>query len=54
MATKKALTKIQCTVCKTTNYFTNKTKAVAEKKLEMKKFCSKCRKHTPHKEGRKG
>jgi large subunit ribosomal protein L33 len=54
MATKKTLSKIACTVCKTTNYFTNKTKAVGDKKLEMKKFCSTCRKHTPHKESKKG
>ena len=55
MATKKALTKMQCTVCKTTNYFTNKSKAVTteEKKLQLKKFCSDCRKHTPHKESKK-
>ena len=53
MAAKKPFAKIQCTVCKTTNYFTKKTKAGAEKKLELKKFCSTCKKHTPHKEGRK-
>jgi large subunit ribosomal protein L33 len=53
MAAKKPFTKIQCSVCKTTNYFTKKTKAGAEKKLELKKFCSTCRKHTLHKEGRK-
>jgi len=53
MAAKKSLSKIACTVCKKTNYFTNKTKAVAEKKLEMKKFCSTCRKTTPHKESKK-
>ena len=40
-------------VCKKTNYFTNKTKAMVEKKLEMKKFCSTCRKTTPHKESKK-
>jgi large subunit ribosomal protein L33 len=50
MATKKSLTKMACSVCKKTNYFTNKTKAIAEKKLELKKFCKACRKHTPHKE----
>lgn len=53
MATKKALVKMQCTACKTTNYFTNKSKAVAEKKMELKKFCKKCKKHTVHKEGKK-
>jgi large subunit ribosomal protein L33 len=53
MADKKPLAKVQCTVCKITNYFTKKTKLNAEKKLELKKFCSTCRKHTMHKEGRK-
>jgi len=54
MAVKKAYAKISCTVCKTVNYFTKKTKKTAEQKLELKKFCSKCRKHTPHKESKKG
>ena len=54
MATKKPFTKLACSVCKTVNYFTKKTKASAEKKLELKKFCKKCKKTTPHKEGRKG
>ncbi len=53
MASKKPFTKIQCSVCKKTNYFTKKSKANAEKKLELKKFCSTCKKHTLHKEGRK-
>ncbi|MCL5011148.1 MAG: 50S ribosomal protein L33 [Patescibacteria group bacterium] len=54
MATKKKkiITKMQCSVCKSINYFTKKSKAV-EGKLEMKKFCKKCRKHTPHKEAKK-
>jgi large subunit ribosomal protein L33 len=52
-ANKKAIIKLACTVCKTTNYFTKKTKKSAEKKLEMKKFCSTCKKHTPHKESKK-
>jgi large subunit ribosomal protein L33 len=55
MATKKPFTKLACATCKTVNYFTKKTKksALAEKKLEMKKFCKACKKHTPHKESRK-
>jgi len=54
MAVKKPFLKIQCTVCKKVNYFTKKSKAVAETKLEMMKFCKSCKKHTMHKEGRKG
>ena len=53
MATKKPFTKLACSVCKTTNYFTKKTKATAEEKLELKKFCKKCKKHTPHKESKR-
>ena len=53
MATKKPFLKMQCSVCKTTNYFTKKTKKTVEKKLELKKFCNTCRKTTPHKEGKK-
>ena len=53
MAVKKPFIKFQCTVCKKTNYFIKKTKETAEKKLELKKFCSQCRKTTPHKESKK-
>ncbi len=53
MATKKPFIKFQCSVCKKTNYFIKKTKATAEKKLELKKFCPACKKHTMHKESRK-
>ncbi|MEK7664091.1 MAG: 50S ribosomal protein L33 [Patescibacteria group bacterium] len=51
MATKKPFLKMQCTVCKNINYFTKKSKAVAETKLELSKFCKHCKKHTLHKEG---
>ena len=44
---------MQCIVCKKVNYFTKKTKVMAEKKLEMLKHCKVCKKHTMHKEGRK-
>jgi len=55
MATKKPFTKLACGICKTTNYFTKKTKAatLAEKKLVIKKFCKSCRKHTSHKEAKR-
>jgi len=53
MATKKPMSKLQCTVCKTVNYFTKKSKAAAETKLEMEKFCNTCKKHTLHKESKR-
>lgn len=43
---------LQCTVCKRKNYTTTKNKRTAGGKLEMKKFCGKCRAHTPHKEAK--
>jgi len=49
---KKALVKLQCQECKRINYFTNKPKTM-EGKLELKKHCKWCKKHTLHKEGSK-
>jgi len=54
MATKKKpFVKLQCKECKRTNYFTRKSKEAAERKLEFKKFCKWCRKHTVHKEAKR-
>ncbi|OIO46460.1 MAG: 50S ribosomal protein L33 [Parcubacteria group bacterium CG1_02_39_15] len=47
---KKPIIKLQCQECKRINYYTRKSKEAAEKKLELKKFCKWCRKHTLHKE----
>ncbi|MFH1841444.1 MAG: 50S ribosomal protein L33 [Candidatus Nealsonbacteria bacterium] len=47
---KKPFIKLQCQECKRINYHTRKSKKVSEKKLELKKFCNWCRKHTLHKE----
>jgi len=49
---KKPLIKLQCQECKRINYFTNKSRGL-EEKLELKKFCKFCRKHTIHKEMKK-
>jgi large subunit ribosomal protein L33 len=53
MAKKIPFVKLQCTVCKKINYFTHKSKKIAEKKLELKKYCKLCKKHTIHKEVKK-
>jgi len=53
MAKKKPFIKLQCSGCKEINYYTHKSKGTVEKKLELKKFCKKERKHTIHKEGKK-
>jgi len=42
--------KLQCTECKTINYFSRKNKKILKERLEMKKFCAGCNKHTLHKE----
>ncbi|OGG40108.1 50S ribosomal protein L33 [Candidatus Jorgensenbacteria bacterium RIFCSPLOWO2_01_FULL_45_25b] len=47
------LIKLRCDVCKRQNYYTRKNKKVVERKLEFKKFCASCVKHTKHKEGKK-
>ena len=39
-----------CTECKNRNYSGTKNKKTTTERLEMKKFCRKCRKHQPHKE----
>ncbi|MBN2885007.1 50S ribosomal protein L33 [Patescibacteria group bacterium] len=42
--------KLECTECKTVNYFSHKNKKILKERLEMKKYCSNCKKHTMHKE----
>jgi len=50
------LINLKCTACSRINYSVKKSKGkdpkAAEKKLELKKFCPWCRKHTVHKESR--
>jgi len=41
---------LSCTECKNRNYFKTKNKKIMTDKLELKKFCRSCRKHTAHKE----
>ncbi|KKS82880.1 MAG: seg [Candidatus Wolfebacteria bacterium GW2011_GWC1_43_10] len=45
--------KIRCGNCKRINYYTRKNKKTVEKKLELKKYCKWCRKHTKHTETKK-
>ncbi|MFC1687862.1 50S ribosomal protein L33 [Patescibacteria group bacterium] len=44
------LTKLECTECHNINYHTKKNKKILKNRLELKKHCSKCGKHTMHKE----
>ena len=41
---------LACTECKQRNYDTKKNKKNDPDRLEMKKYCGFCRKHTLHKE----
>jgi large subunit ribosomal protein L33 len=40
----------QCTECKEKNYTSTKNRKTTPDRIEMKKFCPRCRKHKPHKE----
>jgi len=39
-----------CEECLSRNYYVSKNKLNTPKRLEVKKFCPKCNKHTIHKE----
>jgi len=41
---------LACTECKQRNYTTTKNKRNTPDKLEFRKYCRFCRKHTVHKE----
>jgi len=41
---------LACTECKRRNYSTTKNKKTTPDRLELKKFCKFCQKHTVHKE----
>ncbi len=43
---------LACTVCKNRNYTTNKNKRKQPDRVEQKKYCRFCCKHTMHKETR--
>lgn len=52
MATKykEKLIKFECSACKRINYFSQKNKKINKERLELKKYCKWCKKHTRHKE----
>ena len=47
---KAVLFQFECSECKSRNYTTSKNPAENKEKLELSKFCNKCRKHTLHRE----
>lgn len=42
--------KLACTECKQRNYDTSKNKKTDTGRIELKKYCKYCKKHTVHKE----
>jgi large subunit ribosomal protein L33 len=49
---KKSDITLECGDCKNRNYITSKSAGIRNKKLELKKFCPICRRHTVHKESK--
>ncbi|MEY2713095.1 MAG: ribosomal protein RpmG [Planctomycetota bacterium] len=43
---------LACNDCKQRNYIQTKNKRLHPDRVEYKKYCAKCRKHTAHKETR--
>ena len=41
-----------CQECKRKTYTADKNKRLHPERVEYKKYCRFCRKHTPHKEGK--
>ncbi len=46
----RTIIQLSCSECKRRNYSTTKNKQKTPDRLEMKKYCRFCRKHTVHKE----
>jgi large subunit ribosomal protein L33 len=43
---------LACTECKERNYTTEKNRKNDSGRLELKKYCRRCKKHTEHREQR--
>jgi large subunit ribosomal protein L33 len=43
---------LECTDCKSRNYFTDKNRRVHPERVEWKKFCPRCGGHKLHKESK--
>lgn len=48
----RTLVTLECTECKRRNYTTDKNKKNNPDRIELKKYCPWCKKHTVHKETR--
>ncbi|PIR82162.1 50S ribosomal protein L33 [Candidatus Kaiserbacteria bacterium CG10_big_fil_rev_8_21_14_0_10_59_10] len=47
------LIKLGCSGCGRVNYWSRKNRKLVERKIDLKKYCRWCRKHTGHKETKK-
>jgi large subunit ribosomal protein L33 len=43
---------LACTECKERNYATTKNRQKQRERLELRKHCPRCNRHTPHRETR--
>jgi large subunit ribosomal protein L33 len=41
-----------CTDCRSRNYVTSKNRQKHQERMELKKYCPPCRKHTVHREAK--
>ncbi|MBT7553634.1 50S ribosomal protein L33 [bacterium] len=44
------LAKLECTECHGINYYSHRNKKTVKERLDLKKYCNKCKQHTAHKE----
>ncbi|RJQ29588.1 50S ribosomal protein L33 [Candidatus Parcubacteria bacterium] len=45
---------LKCSECNRRNYYAGRNKKKVERKIQLKKYCQWCRKHTVHKETKLG
>ena len=48
----RAVVQLACDICDSANYATSKNRRNVTVRLEIKKYCSTCRRHTDHREKR--
>ncbi len=46
----RVLVTLACTECKERNYVTSKNRRTYTGRMELKKYCPRCRRHTLHRE----
>ncbi|MBQ9014387.1 MAG: 50S ribosomal protein L33 [Bacilli bacterium] len=48
----RALVSLKCTECNEINYRVEKNKVNDPERMELSKYCNRCKKHTKHKESK--